>query len=289
MEVTGELFGLEPGDFVAARNQLVKSLRKAGDREVAGRVADLRRPSPAAWAVNQLSRRRREELEGLVRLGQALRDAQEQALGGADAQLLRGAGRARRDAVAGLADVAVAMLAERGSGAEAHAAEIVATLDAASLDPQAGEAVLAGRLTSALDPPSGFGVGDAAVQAPRSPGRRPPAAADVDQRDGAEADRKERLERAERALADARELATRMDREASAARDRVAGHERDLERAEADLARLERELEEARGRADAASRELAEARRAQGRSEAAAADARQRVSDAEARVEALGP
>ncbi len=70
--VTEELYGLDPNDFVAARNDLVRRLRKAGERAVAAEVAKLRRPTPAAWAVNQLVRRHRAEVEELVRKGEEL-------------------------------------------------------------------------------------------------------------------------------------------------------------------------------------------------------------------------
>ena len=64
--VTEELYALDPGDFVTARNELVKRLKKAGDKQLAAEVGKLRRPSPAAWAVNQLARRHRSDLEELV-------------------------------------------------------------------------------------------------------------------------------------------------------------------------------------------------------------------------------
>lgn len=289
------LYGLDPGAFVAARNDLVRALRKERRREDAAVVAELRRPSPAAWAVNQLSRRRGAELDGLVRLGQALRDAQARALEGADAQVLRQAGRARRDAVGALADAGVAFLAERGPGAEAHAGEIVATLEAASLDPRSGEAVLAGRLTVALQPPSGFGQdgADPSAPAPRHRHRQPDADADADagtaaaRAGAAETERRQRAERAGRAVIEAGDLATRLDADAAASADAVARHEVGLRSAEARVVDLERDLDEARHATDLAARALTNARTAAADAEAAASDARQRVVDAEARVEAL--
>lgn len=285
-DVTGELFALDPGEFVAARNELVKALRKAGDRELAGRVAELRRPSPAAWAVNQLARNRREDVENLVGLGRALREAQEQALGGADAQLLRQAGRARRDAVAALADAAVDLLAERGSGADSHTGEITATLEAASLDPGAGEAVLAGRLTSALDPPSGFGDGDPPPAAhPREPAPKTRTTAGATDTDAD--DRRERLAKAERAVSEATELAATKSEAAAATAATVADLEARLGEVETEVARLERELADARAAAEKVERDLDEARKTATQAADAAAGAEQRVADAKGRVEAL--
>jgi hypothetical protein len=42
-------------EFVAARDQLARQLRAAGDRDAARQVAGLRRPSISAWAANQLA------------------------------------------------------------------------------------------------------------------------------------------------------------------------------------------------------------------------------------------
>jgi DNA repair exonuclease SbcCD ATPase subunit len=285
-EATEGLFALHPGEFVAARNELVKALRKAGDRELAARVGELRRPSPAAWAVNQLARHRREDLENLVGLGLALREAQEQALGGADAQLLRQAGRARRDAVATLADAAVDLLAECGSGADAHTREITATLEAASLDPGAGEASLAGRLTSALDPPSGFGDGDLPPAArPREPA--PKAKPKAEATDTDVDDRRERLAKAERAVSEATELAAKKSDAAARAAAFVGELEARLGELETEVARLERELADARAAAEKVERDLDKARETAAQAADAAADAEQRITDAQARIEAL--
>src|SRR2546423_1570920 len=52
----------EPLDaFTAARNALAKSLAQAADREGAAEVKAMRKPSTAAWALNQLARTRQAE------------------------------------------------------------------------------------------------------------------------------------------------------------------------------------------------------------------------------------
>ncbi|MDQ3895954.1 MAG: hypothetical protein M3326_01680, partial [Actinomycetota bacterium] len=75
--VTEELYALDPAEFVTARDDLAKRLKQAGDKQLATEVGKLRRPSPAAWAVNQLARRHRAELEDLVQKGEELRAAQD--------------------------------------------------------------------------------------------------------------------------------------------------------------------------------------------------------------------
>lgn len=264
------LYELDPAQFVDARNELVRRVRKAGDRARAAEVAKLRRPAPAAWAVNQLVRRRRADVEALVRLGAELRAAQDRALAGDEPGDLRAAGRARRDALAGLVAAAEAILAERGSAPGAHAAEVAATLEAASLDAEAAAAVLGGRLTTELHPPSGFGAVDGVV-AERRPDARPVGP-----------DPGERAE-AEAAAAEARQRWEERSGQARAAVERVAERRRDVADAEADVARLSDLLEEARGRLRRAEREAGRAEDTAARAEEVAARAAERLRAADQR------
>jgi len=58
-----ELFRQPPAAHVEARDALATKLRKAGDRASAERVKKLKRPSPPAWAINQLCFQKPELLE----------------------------------------------------------------------------------------------------------------------------------------------------------------------------------------------------------------------------------
>ena len=276
-EATEELYGLDPADFVAARNELVRRLRKAGDRERAAEVAKLRRPSPPAWAVNQLVRRHRDDVEELVRLGEALRAAQDRALAGEEPGDLRTAGRARRDALARLVDQADRILVERGAAPGAHAGEIAATLEAASLDAESAEAVLVGRLTTELQPPSGFGAFDPSAAAPP----RPRAAADAPaptKRDSRE------LREAQEEAAEAKRRWEERSDEARTAVARVADQRQAAQDAEAEVARLEDLLEAAPRRLRRAVREAEQAEDAAAQAEETAARAAQRLRKAEQRL-----
>ena len=51
-----ELYGLPLDRFTPERNALARELRNLGERERGAEVAALRKPSVAAWAVNQLAR-----------------------------------------------------------------------------------------------------------------------------------------------------------------------------------------------------------------------------------------
>ncbi len=288
-EATEELYRLDPADFVPARNTLVRRLRANGQRDLARSVADLRRPSPAAWAVNQLARRHREALNDLLRLGDTLRRAQTQTLAGADAGLLRQAGRARREAVASLADSAVNLLAERGQGG-AHHTEIAATLEAASLDPQAGAEASEGRLTSALEPPSGFGDLDPDVDHPTADPQRPepsepdPSAAEADP---SATKAVVALAEAERVASTTAKRASDLSEKARQATALAARRQQEVADAEADEAQLQRDLDEARGRVAAGRRSADRAQKAAESADAAAAEAAERRRGADQRVAEL--
>jgi hypothetical protein len=170
-----ELFGLAPEQFVAARDDLARRLRREGDAEAARRVKALRRPPLSAWAVNQLARG--PGLGPLLEAGERLRTAHLAALAGEGAAELRAAAKAEREAVAGLVETALQLLREAGHPAtDATRDRVVATLHAAAASPEAAELVRTGRLTADLDP-SGFGTApdeDAAAgggPAARTPGR----------------------------------------------------------------------------------------------------------------------
>jgi hypothetical protein len=276
-----ELYGLDPNDFVAARNELAKALRKAGDRELAAEVAKLRRPTPAAWVVNQLVRHHRGDVEELVRLGEALREAQDEALAGGSGDL-RQAGRARRDAVARLAERAEELLIGRGGGAGAHTGEVTATLEAASLDADAAEAVLGGRLSVELQPPSGFGVFDLPVAERRAERKKPPAGA-ADEAGPPPAE----VRKAEEAAAEARRQWEERSAQARAAVERVDESRKAARQAEAEIARLEDQLADAQRRLRAAVREAELAEDKASRAEDAEARAAERRRDADQRLAEL--
>ncbi|MEA2901659.1 MAG: hypothetical protein QOH36_1546 [Actinomycetota bacterium] len=247
------LYAADPDGFVAARQALAKRLKAEGDKAGAAEVAALRRPTAAAWAVNQLARRHGGEVAGLVARGDDLRRAHERLLAGGRDDDTVAAGRRRREAIADLVDQAAAILTESGRAADAHRDAISATLDAASLDQAAGAEVVAGRLSKELEPPSGFGELD--WSAAPAPARRPPPAkappvgrkeksnagpAPAD--DGAEPAAAERARRAD----EARQRAT-MARTAAARARALADQARDAaDQADAERERLEEEVIRAR-------------------------------------------
>jgi hypothetical protein len=263
-----ELFGLPPEEFVAARDELARRLRREGDAEAARRVKALRRPPLSAWAVNQLARGEEQALEGLLAAGERLRAAHQAALAGRDAAELRAATTAEREAVARLVEAALARLREAGHPTtETTRDRVAATLHAAAASPEAADLVRHGRLTADLDP-SGFG---AARGRPAAAPGRPAAGAEVDGDRAAAAEDDAAARRARRAAAvaardDARKrarlaadqavLATRQAERLGRLADQA---EREARRARATAAAAIEAASAARERATRAARELREA------------------------------
>jgi hypothetical protein len=152
-----ELYGLPPGDFTGARDARVKELRAAGDRDAANAVKALRRPTVAAWALNQLARSRAKDLERLLEAGERLRGAQEELLGGGDRSAFQEAAAAERELVAELTDDATTLASEAGERGGGLREKVAETLHAAALDEGAAEELRAGRLVREREAIGGFG------------------------------------------------------------------------------------------------------------------------------------
>ena len=244
-----ELYRLPPEHFTAARDALAKQLKADGDREGAAAVTALRRPSVAAWLVNQLAERSPDLLTQLVDLGPELARAQT----GSDAAALRALGAQRHALVEAVTGTAV----ETGGRPVTAAvrAEVHATLDAALADPASAAAVRSGRLVRALSY-AGFGEVDlAGAVAPGGPVAVPAAAGTASGRQGRRREQEAAAALAA-AVAAAAETAGRLDdavracerAEAERVRTAEAAHERqaDVERRTEELARARAEHDRAR-------------------------------------------
>src|SRR6185437_974930 len=147
-DTADDLYGLPLEEFTAARDAAARELRRAGDREAAAELAKLPKPTPAAWAANQLARTEPDVIQALLDAGEELREAQAEAVGGGGGAGLREATAAEREAV----DAAMAAAAELKPGgrplSRAMADRLRATLHAAAADDAVREALAAGRLAS---------------------------------------------------------------------------------------------------------------------------------------------
>jgi hypothetical protein len=239
-EELDRLFGLPREEFTAARNDLARRMKDAGQNAIAARVRELKKPTVPVWAVNQLARRQSKEIEQLLAAVEELRGSQEAALRGGEASNLREATAAERDAVHTLTHLAREALAAEGTAPTAAALERVASLlRSAAVDPVGRDLLAAGRLTEELE-----ATGFAAFEGVQVPARRsrtkPRQARGADA--AAERRRRERL----------RKLRDRADKLSAAAADA----EREAERAEREAERVRRKAERAGAAADSARAEL---------------------------------
>jgi len=134
-----DLYGLPLDRFVPERTALARELRKAGKRDEAEVVGALRKPSVAAWAVNQLVRTQGRPIAALFAAGDAVQRAQADLLAGeGDSSALRQALNDERQAVADLVAVARGLLSSDGHELSPATLERVSeTLDAAALEDEA--------------------------------------------------------------------------------------------------------------------------------------------------------
>ncbi|MDQ3709796.1 MAG: hypothetical protein M3387_10935 [Actinomycetota bacterium] len=296
------LFTLVPDEFTAARDGLVKRLRAAGEREAAKTVAGLRRPKLAAWAVNHLVRCDRAAVEALLEAGAAVREQQRRLLSGAKAPQLRAVSAARRAAIEELVAKAVAALAQHGVNPQAHVGEITATLEAASADEQAARQVLAGRLSSPLAAPSGFGdlsglslvvSEDDLAEEPgtQAAGQRPSEEAADQQRGAAQRQPAGTQRRAQQAQRERDKERERQRRQAEAALNaaRAAADEAEAQRqgAQEEVGTIDRKVDTARDAAEEAEAAAVAARRDADRLLGVAAEATARANEARASLERL--
>jgi hypothetical protein len=152
-EEIDRLYSLPLEEFTGARNVLAARLGREGKREQAKHVRGLRRPTLAAWTVNQLVRRRRHDVDALLEAGVKLREQQQAVLlGDTSTDGLREATEAARSALESLVESARSELDEQGRRATDATVEAVArTLRAAAFDPEAGELLAQGRLTREVE------------------------------------------------------------------------------------------------------------------------------------------
>ena len=267
-----ELYGADPSEFVAARKRLAADLRTSGEKDAAKALQAARRPTTAAWALNQLSRQEPALVESFLEAGRELQATQMGARAGGR-EAMRDATRVHRDALAAATDAALATLESRAT--DAYRTQILATLHAASVDDAVGEQLQHGRLVREITGSTGFPEGPGLTLVPdleEAPEpkreREPPKGSTRDRstREDAAAEKAKLVEQArlERARAAADDLAQRRaEAEAAwqAAQDDVAAAESAAQTAHEQAAQLEQDLDRVRREARAADDRAAGARR----------------------------
>jgi hypothetical protein len=234
------LFDLPPAEFTAARNDLVRRLKKANQADAAARVQALRKPTIPVWAINQLARHRPDDIEVLSKASDELKAAQQASLADGDRERLRAATSAERDALRRITQHANELLeAADQRPSPAVLERVAATARSAAIDPRGRELLAAGMLVEELEA-SGF----AAFEGMQIPARRRSAGPRAPARPGA-AELRRRRERIRKLRERARKLAAA-----------AAESNREAERLEADASRERRKADKARTAAERAQSEL---------------------------------
>jgi hypothetical protein len=233
------LYAATPESFIRARNDLAQRLKQAGQVEAATRVKQLRKPTVALWAVNQLARRYPDEVRALLEAGDRLRVAQEAALRG-ESQELRAATAAERKLLRSLTQRGEELLRETGHSADPK--RIAGTLRTAAVDPAGRELLEQGRLSEELEA-TGFGA-FAGMEVPSSrskPEEKTPQAPSP----AVQRRRQERLRKLRDDVTKARKDAAKAERAAARAETSLTEAREKAAQATDSLRRAEIELEEA--------------------------------------------
>jgi hypothetical protein len=284
LEIADDLYALPLADFTPARDALVKEHK--ADKRLAASIKGLRKASVAAWVVNLLVRRDPDQVDQVLAVGAALRDAQDNL----DATQLREFTKQRRQLTASVTTAARRMAREEGvKTTQAVADQVEATLTAAMLEPDAAKAVRSGMLVTSLE---ATGLGDLdlsnTVALPEALGfsakARPVEAPDPTKRPqlhvvpDPDADAKARAAADER-VAEARGVLTDAEKEHRSAR-------RAVEKLRARTLQLQAEIDELRSKIAALESEVEEVDDELGEAEAVQAEAEEAVDEAKAQVEA---
>jgi hypothetical protein len=144
LEIADDLYALPLGEFTPARDAKAKELK---GEDLGKQVKALKKPSTAAWVVNLLVRRESEQVDQVLSVGAALREAQASMSG----DELRALTRQRRQLTAAVTQQARRLAADEGlKVTQAVADQVEATLTAAIVDEDCGKAVRSGLLVAAL-------------------------------------------------------------------------------------------------------------------------------------------
>ncbi|WP_406176981.1 hypothetical protein [Streptomyces sp. NBC_00996] len=281
--VADDLYGLPPEDFTATRDARAAAARSAGDRPLAEKIRKLRRPSSSAWAANLLVRERPDEIQPLLQLGQALRQAHHDL----DGEQLRELSRRQHLLINALSRQARQLAKEAGHPiSDGVQREVESILHAVLADPSAAQEWAAGRLVKPFSQALGFPtVEDTAPRrapAASTPSTAPCPAARARRDRAADEERRRLVEQARQEAADSeRELRALEDEAATAGQEaneadeaenslqqRVGEFAHELQRLQSQQRQARAAAQKARERVRVVDRQVREARR---RAEASAA------------------
>jgi len=243
-EAADALYAAPAADFIATRNELAKQLKADGDQLGSTRLKAMRKPTVAAWVANLVARSLPDDLDDLLALGDEFREA----TADLDGDRLRDLTPKRHQLLDKVSKEAVRLAVDEGQKVSADVGQkLRETLDAALIDPAAGDALREGRLSSALRH-VGFGVvdenGEPSNVTPLTDERRQ-AARDRRKTQQAEADKESASARSKREAAE-REAEEREAAERAKAKRAFEDAVTAAQEAEAKVEDLDNQLDDAR-------------------------------------------
>ncbi|MDQ3670658.1 MAG: hypothetical protein M3377_10335 [Actinomycetota bacterium] len=206
-----KLLAVEPDQFVAERDRIVRSLRSEDRGDEADTVAGLRKPTVVVFAVNRAARDRPKAAAGAAEAARKVRETQV----AGEPESFRKAAAELEAALDLLAEVAVAHVAPRGKPAtDAMRRRVRDLLRVAVADDDAREALVRGALTEELET-VGFSSYAGMDPAPTIKQRKRvgPSRADKAKRRERERALEAKLANAEQRLRDAAKAAREAERE----------------------------------------------------------------------------
>ncbi len=198
------LYALPREEFTRERDELAKRLRKEGERDAAAAVKALKKPSVAAWAVNQVRRDRPEDVRRLLEVTEELHRVYAGLSSAGARERLAEAAEMQRELIRSLVRCAAELLEADGhSASEATLSKVADTLRAAALDEALRVQVSAGTVVKEQRA-AGLGPLESLPAPPKKqtkPKKKPRKPAGPDPRKVAKAERE--IEAARRQLEDA--------------------------------------------------------------------------------------
>ncbi|SDU23737.1 hypothetical protein SAMN04488548_134136 [Gordonia westfalica] len=259
-EIVDELYGLTPDLFVKRRNELAKEVKGEGESALAKDISHLRRPTQAAWAINQWVRANPDDSDQVTALAADLSAAQRRSA----AATMRELSRRRQDLINSSTDGVVRTASSLGVRlSDSAVREVATTLRAAIADADTLDALRRGRLVTSAEY-SGFGPAGVFVvpDPPAEPARHvePDATDRTDEDTEVRRELESRIAQAEedeRAARDGLGVASSAVDEASAEVDELVARARELRE---QLSRCEDSLRFARQRLSTAEQSRSESK-----------------------------
>jgi len=236
-EALDELYAADLEEFVSTRTRLAKQLREAGRRDDADALAKLRKPSVAAWVLNQLARRNRREVDLLLDAGHRLREAQAGVLSGGEKDAFEKARNTATESIRQLTREAEKLLSERGSVSGSVLGQVSESLRSAAISGTGRELLARGQFSEPLRA-EGFDVVSEIAGATISARAKRASEGKQAELRAAQAE----VKRAQRAEQEARRLADELEERATAARADADSAASRRERAARELEEAERKL-----------------------------------------------